>query len=99
MDESPVAPKLEEYRAVLRRLCECLENISIESDACREVALAHGATFYEIDEVKKAALLDPEIRKQAREDYKEMWKALEVSGEAAFFEDLLQSLPTPEKPN
>ncbi|MES2391616.1 MAG: hypothetical protein V4555_08250 [Acidobacteriota bacterium] len=99
MAESFDPSKLAEYRAVLHKLCECLENISIESDACWNVALAHGATFYELQEAKQAALLDPQIRKQAREDYSAMWKALEASGEAAFFEDLLQSLPTPEKPN
>jgi hypothetical protein len=99
MDDTTRTPRLEEYKAVLRKLCECLENISIESDACREIALAHGATFYEIDEAKKDALLDPEIRKQAREDYSAMWKALEDSGTAAFYEDLLQSLPPHGKPN
>ncbi len=99
MDESFNARKLEEYKLVLHKLCECLENISIELDACREVALSHGATFYEIEEAKKSALLEPQIRKKARADYAAMWKALDDAGTAAFYEDLLQSLQPDGKPN
>ena len=98
MDNLPT-PELDKHKEILDKLCECLENISIESDACREVALAHGATLCEISEAKKAALLDPEIRKEARETYAAMWKAIHESGEAAFYEEILQAMSPNEKLN
>jgi len=85
--------KLEEFRAVLRKLVECVETTLIELEGCESLALAKGATHPEIAQAKQTAMADPEIRKQIRENYSGMWEALEKAGTDAFFEDLLQNLP------
>ena len=92
-------PKFEEYKSTLRRLCECLENLSIEADSYRQSALSLGANVFELEASRDAALNHPEIRKQARKDYEKMWEALETSGDSAYFEDILLSLESRGKPN
>ncbi|MGA2890850.1 MAG: hypothetical protein ABSE51_22740 [Terracidiphilus sp.] len=92
-------PKFDEYKSTLRKLCECLENLSIEADSYRQSALSLGANVFELEAAKDAALNDPEIRSQARKDYEKMWEVLETSSDSAYFEDLLLSLELRGKPN
>src|SRR5208282_6029451 len=99
MADSFDASKLEEWKAVLRKLIECVELVSIEGDACEKLALEKGATCLEVAAAKEAALVDPEIQRQIREVYLAMWKALEETGTEAFLEEILHSLPTHGKPN
>jgi hypothetical protein len=92
-------PKFEAYKTSLRGLTEQFDILLVEKDACERLAHDRGATYAEIENAKQAALADPEIRQQFREDYAEMWKALDEAAQDASAEEILGQLPNTEKPN
>jgi hypothetical protein len=87
-------------RETFLKLCTELEDLWIEKEAYRDFMLTTGiATHERLDQLKSAALADPEIRKETREQFSYMWKALEEVGDAALLEDLSRLPPPSGKPN
>jgi hypothetical protein len=91
--------KREELLAILRKLVDQFDIVWVEKEAVERLAISKGATYPEVERVKEDALADPEIRRETREQFGEMWKALEVAGIAAVYEETLRDLPPPERPN
>jgi lipid A disaccharide synthetase len=91
---------IEEFKAVLTKLATELENLWIEKEVYRNLIVFSGVATPEflrqrVDET----LVDPQIRKETRERFAEMWAALDETGKAAWIEDLLKSPPPDGKPN
>lgn len=85
--------------APLRGLVEQLHKLWIEKEACAKLAVKHGATYPEVEEAKQTDLDNPTIQQETREQFSEMWSALERGAQTLRFSDLLQSLPSTDKPN
>jgi hypothetical protein len=91
--------KLEEFREVLRKFVEQLDILWVEKEACAKLAMQKGATYPEVELAKQAAVDDPEIRRQTRELFADMWKSLDEFGTTVVFEEMLQDLPPHGRPN
>jgi hypothetical protein len=95
-----MGPAITHARETFRKLCAELEDLWIEKEAYRDFMLTVGMTTPEhLDQLKSVALADPEIRKETREQFSDMWKALNEVGDAALFEDLSKLPPPSGKPN
>lgn len=85
---------------MLRQLCTLVENLAIENQVYFDAILESGSiNLPNLEERVNEAQVDPEKRKQVHQMYSEMWKVVEDTGTAAFFEDLLKDLPPTDKPN
>lgn len=94
------ASELEAFLEILRALCVEVENLSIENGVYFDTILESGTiNLPTLKERVAAAQADPEKRKEARQVFSLMWKAIEDSGSAAIFEGLLNNLPPTDKPN
>lgn len=93
-------PELEAFREILRSLCVEVENLSIENSVYFDAILeSRTISLPALREKVAQAQLDPGKRKEARQAFSGMWKAIEDSGSAAVFENLLDNLPPTGKPN
>ena len=92
--------ELEHLKDTVRKLCGELENLWIEKEAYKELILLSCVASPEaLQTIADTALADPKIRKQTREQFAEMWEALEKFGMSAWFEEQLNKLPPSGKPN
>ena len=89
----------ERLTGTLKALVAQLHQLWIEKEACAGLAMAHGATLVQVEQAKQAALDDPTIQRETREQFSGMWKALEEGAQTLRFAELLQSLPPTDKPN
>jgi hypothetical protein len=91
---------IDHLRDTLRKLCTELENMSIINDAYWDLIAHTGiASHDDLKRLANQALDDPDKRKQAHEQFAEMWAALEKCGTDVWYEELLKDLPPSGKPN
>jgi archaellum component FlaC len=91
---------LEHLKETLRKLCMEVENLAIENTVYFDAILeSRTINLPNLKERVAEAQLDPVKRKEVRQMYSEMWKAVEDSGTDAFFEGLLKDLPPTGEPN
>ncbi|MGC2695360.1 MAG: hypothetical protein WA738_06170 [Candidatus Angelobacter sp.] len=93
-------PEFEHFKETMRKLCTELENLSIENSVYFDLILeARIISYEELKETAAKALLDPERRAEAHQNYSDMWKAVDEASSGAAFEEMLNSLPPTDKPN
>jgi hypothetical protein len=74
--------------------------VSIINDAYYEIIVSAGIFNHDdLIGIRDRTLLHPEKWEQAHRDFAEMWKALGTYGKAAFYEEMLDNLPSTVKPN
>ena len=92
--------QFEQFKATLRLLVTELENIWIEAEAYRTLILATAiATPETLQQVAQKALDDPNIRNGARQQFSQMWNALDQTADGLLIAELLGRLPPSGKPN
>jgi hypothetical protein len=70
-----MGPAITHAREIFHKLCTELEDLWIEKEAYRDFMLTVGMTTPEyLDQLKSVALADPEIRKETREQFSDMWR-------------------------
>ena len=89
----------ERFKGVLRQIVEQVDQLWVEREACRKLAVSKGATCFEVEQAMRDDLDDPVIRAESRETFRDMWTALESAGLSALFDEMLQSLPPTDRPN
>ena len=91
--------QVEQFKNVLRKIAQELEDLSIEKELYQNMLLASGVTLDALEEAAKQALADPETRKVTHNQLLGMWETLEKTGTDAWIEDLLKGPSPSGKPN
>jgi len=90
----------EQFKGTLHKLATELEDLWIEKELYRNLIVVSGTlTPDALKEALEKTLADPQIRKDTRDRFAEMWAALDETGKAAWIEDLLKNPPPSGKPN
>ena len=93
-------PQLEDFKRILVQLCVEIENLSIENSVYFDAIIESGTISpLKLKEQVVEAQQNSVKREETRQRFSQMWEALQDSGTAAVFEDLLNNLPPTGKPN
>lgn len=92
--------QFDDFKAVLKQLVTELEDIWIEAESFRQLAIRMQlATSETLDQIAQAARNDPKQREYAQKRFAQMHHALNQTGDALWFADFLHKSSGSEKPN
>ncbi len=92
--------EFEQLKAFLQQLVTELEDIWLEAEAFRQLAITMGLAKPEtLDQIAEAARNDPKQREYARKRFAQMHHALNQTGDALWFADFPHKPSGSEKPN
>jgi hypothetical protein len=92
-------PSLEHVKTTLAAIAESVVILTVERDACEELAEIKGASLIQIRNAKRDAVANPAKMKAAREQYAELRQVLSENGIASFLEALALDLQQKQKVN